>query len=230
MRFRNTWLSRACKRVVLDSSEFAARRGWSLATYNPALFAFYHVLARDNAPGVVGAVADTFPDARSYLDVGAGSGAFSAEARRRGKYVVACENSPFGRAVAKAQRLDARSFDLEADPPADVGVADLALCLEVAEHLPPPMGETLVRFLIRQAENIVFSAAHPGQGGTGHVNEQPKQYWIDRFEDGGGHYDAEASRKLWANMDRQPMTRPWYRANAMVFRGLGVTTPDVVEG
>jgi SAM-dependent methyltransferase len=104
MKFRSTWLSRTCKRAVLGSSEFAARRGWSLATYNPALFAFYHVVSRESAPGVVAAVADTFPHAQSYLDVGAGSGAFSAEARRRGKYVVACEHSPFGRAFARAGR------------------------------------------------------------------------------------------------------------------------------
>jgi SAM-dependent methyltransferase len=224
MRFRNTWISRACKRVAFDSSDFAARRGWFLATYNPALFAFYHVVARDNAPGVVGAVAETFPDARSYLDVGAGSGAFSAEARRRGKYVVACEKSPFGRAVAKAQRLDARPFDLDADPPANVGVADLALCLEVAEHLPPAMGQTLVQFLVHQAETIVFSAAPPGQGGTGHINEQPKQYWIERFEGAGGYHDVEGSRKLLTSMEHWPMTRPWYRSNAMVFHGLGAAS------
>jgi SAM-dependent methyltransferase len=221
MKFRSTWLSRTCKRAVLGSSEFAARRGWSLATYNPALFAFYHVVSRESAPGVVAAVADTFPHARSYLDVGAGSGAFSAEARRRGKYVVACEHSPFGRAFARAQQLDARPFDLEADPPADVGVADVALCLEVAEHLPPAMGENLVRFLIRHAESIVFSAAHPGQGGTGHINEQPKQYWITLFEDAGAQHDVEASRSLVRRMGRRRIPKPWYESNAIVFRANG---------
>lgn len=219
VRFRGTPVAHAAQRFVLAFSGFAADRGWSLAAYNPALFAFYHLIARDNAPGVVGAVAETFPAAHSYLDVGAGSGAFSAEARRRGKYVVACEHSPFGRLFARAQSVDARPFDLMQDPPADAGVADLALCLEVAEHLPPPMGDDLVRFLASRASTIVFSAAHPGQGGTGHLNEQPKSYWIDRFEQAGGTHDELGSQRLVDAMERYELTRPWYRENAMVFRG-----------
>ena len=218
MRFRGTPLSHAAQRVVLAVSGFAADRGWWLAAYNPALFAFYHLIARDNAPGVVGAVAETFPDARSYLDVGAGTGAFSAEARRRGKYVVACEHSPFGRMMARAQRVDARPFDLADDPPARAGVADVALCIEVAEHLPPPMGDGLVEFLTGHAPTIVFSAAHPGQGGTGHVNEQPKSYWIERFHRACATHDELASQRLLEAMDRHELTRPWYRENAMVFR------------
>jgi SAM-dependent methyltransferase len=219
MRFRGTPLAHAGQRAVLAVSGFAADRGWWLAAYNPALFAFYHLIARDNAPGVVAAIADTFPDARSYLDVGAGSGAFSAEARRRGKYVVACERSPFGRLIARAQRLDARPFDLATEPPAHAGVADLAFSLEVAEHLPPELGEELVRFLAGHAPVVVFSAAHPGQGGTGHVNEQPKSYWIERFEQTGATHDEAATERLLEAMDRHELTRPWYRENAMVFRG-----------
>jgi len=219
MKFRDTWLSALLKRAVLASSEFAAERGWQLAAYNPALFAFYHVIARDNAPGMIAAIEETFPAAGAYLDVGAGSGAFSAEARRRGKRVVACEHSPFGRAIARMQRVDSRPFDLERQPPADVEQADVALCLEVAEHVPPEMGDQLIEFLTGHAGNIVFSAAHPGQGGTGHINEQPKEYWIERFAQAGASHDAEASSRLVHSLERQRMTRPWYRQNAMAFRG-----------
>jgi SAM-dependent methyltransferase len=225
VRFRGTPLARAGQRVVLGISGFAADRGWSFAAYNPALFAFYHLIARDNAPGVVGAVTETFPDARTYLDVGAGSGAFSAEARRRGKYVVACEHSPFGRMIARAQQVDARPFDLERDPPARAAAADLALCIEVAEHLPPEMGDGLVEFLADHAPTIVFSAAHPGQGGTGHLNEQPKSYWIERFRRAGAAHDEAASRRLLEAMDRQELTRSWYRENAMVFRARPAAAP-----
>jgi SAM-dependent methyltransferase len=218
-RFRGTPIAHGAARAVLAASGYAADRGWSLAAYNPALFAFYHLTARDNAPGLIGAIEETFPNARSYLDVGAGSGAFSAESRRRGKYVVACENSPFGRAIARAQRVDARPFDLECDPPAAVGSADLGLCIEVAEHLPPKLGDSLVRFLTRQATHIVFSAAHPGQGGTGHINEQPKEYWRQRFALAGAEHDAEASERLVSSLGGHNLTRTWYEDNAMVFRG-----------
>lgn len=219
MRLRGTTLSRRSVRAVARFSQYAADRGWPLAAYNPALFAYYHRVARDNAPGVIGAIMETFPEARSYLDVGAGSGAFSAEAKRRGRHVTACENSPFGRTMARAQHVDCRPFDLERQPPAEVGTADLALCLEVAEHLPPAMGMDLVDFLARQAPIVVFSAAHPGQGGTGHVNEQPQSYWIERFERAGATHEVEATERLLEAFDRNGLTRPWYRDNAVVFRG-----------
>jgi SAM-dependent methyltransferase len=214
-----TAFARRAARAVERFSALAADRGWFLATYNPALFRYYHRVAKQNAPGVIGAIEETFPEALSYLDVGAGSGAFAAEARRRGKYVTACEHSPFGRAIARAQQVDVRDFDLEQSPPVSVGPADLAFSLEVGEHLPPELGHGLVAFLVEHAPNIVFSAAPPGQGGTGHINEQPQEYWIDEFRSVGGEYDAEASDRLRDALDRHPTTRPWYRQNAMAFRG-----------
>jgi SAM-dependent methyltransferase len=213
MKFRDTWLSALLKRAVLASSEFAAERGWQLAAYNPALFAFYHVIARDNAPGMIAAIEETFPAAGAYLDVGAGSGAFSAEARRRGKRVVACEHSPFGRAIARMQRVDSRPFDLERQPPADVEQADVALCLEVAEHVPPEMGDQLIEFLTDHAGNIVFSAAHPGQGGTGHINEQWADYWAALFAE-RGYVAIDAIRpQIW----QDGAICWWYRQNILMF-------------
>jgi hypothetical protein len=49
---------------------------------------------------------------------------------------------------------------------------DLALCLEVAEHLPAAAGDSLVRRLASVGARILFSAAIPGQGGRNHVNEK----------------------------------------------------------
>lgn len=63
--------------------------------------------------------------------------------------------------------------------------ADLALCIEVAEHLKPEYADTLVESIWCNAECVFFSAARSGQGGEGHYNEQPKEYWIKKFEDRG---------------------------------------------
>jgi hypothetical protein len=49
---------------------------------------------------------------------------------------------------------------------------DLALSLELAEHLPPECAGVLVDSLARLAPAVVFSAAVPFQGGVGHVNER----------------------------------------------------------
>lgn len=54
---------------------------------------------------------------------------------------------------------------------------DLACCIEVAEHLPVAYAGRLVDALADSADVVLWSAAHPGQGGEGHVNEQPPGYW-----------------------------------------------------
>jgi 2-polyprenyl-3-methyl-5-hydroxy-6-metoxy-1,4-benzoquinol methylase len=58
---------------------------------------------------------------------------------------------------------------------------DIAICLEVAEHIHESFSEDLVKFLSRISKTVFFSAAPPGQGGHGHINCQPKEYWIELF-------------------------------------------------
>jgi hypothetical protein len=58
---------------------------------------------------------------------------------------------------------------------------DLAVCIEVAEHLPRVHANTLIERLTSLAPAILFSAAIPGQGGVNHINEQWPEYWCDLF-------------------------------------------------
>lgn len=58
---------------------------------------------------------------------------------------------------------------------------DLALCIEVAEHLPSEYANALIELLTSSAPAVLFSAAIPGQGGTNHLNEQWLGYWRDLF-------------------------------------------------
>ncbi|WKV13425.1 class I SAM-dependent methyltransferase [Marivirga harenae] len=90
---------------------------------------------------------------------------------------------------------------------------DLVLCLEVAEHLPEEVSDTLIETLCRHSNNIVFSAAIPGQGGQNHINEQWPQYWADKFiKYGYKRYDL-IRPKVWNN----PKVDVWYRQNMFVF-------------
>ena len=84
--------------------------------YNPIHFMHFHESALSNAPGVMRTFEALFPNAKSYVDVGAGSGAYAAEAQRRGRRVLACEHSPKGRRIAAKQGVDCRPFDLAKDP------------------------------------------------------------------------------------------------------------------
>jgi hypothetical protein len=74
-----------------------------------------------------------------------------------------------------------------------------------------------VVFLSNLAPVVVFSAAQPGQGGLGHVNEQPTDYWIDLFEKEGQIYRPDLTAQLRARLHRLTMSVPWLPANLTVF-------------
>lgn len=92
------------------------------------------------------------------------------------------------------------------------GRFDVAVCLEVAEHLPKRRAESFVKELCRLAPLIVFSAAIPGQGGTGHINEAWPAYWCELFLNSGFYVNGDYRFAIW-NDDR---IENWYRQNLLV--------------
>lgn len=58
---------------------------------------------------------------------------------------------------------------------------DLAMSFEVAEHIEEEFANTYIQNMVRASDQILITAAGPGQGGLNHVNCQPKQYWINLF-------------------------------------------------
>lgn len=194
------------------------RLGIDWLTYNPALIRWYHARAVNDAPAVVSALEQLAPAARSFSDIGAGSAAFAAEAQRRGHRVLVCEHSRVGRWMARRQGVNSHPFDLARSPPAKLaGTSDLAYCFEVAEHVPQALADRLVAFVASQAPLVVFTAAHPGQGGLGHVNEQPQSYWVSRFEREGMRHRRDLSATMSATLASADLESRWLVDNVMVF-------------
>ena len=97
--------------------------------------------------------------------------------------------------------------------PLDLGrTFDLALCLEVGEHLPESAADALVDTIARHSRSVVFSAAVPGQEGKGHINCQPHEYWHEKFAE-RGYETHDLIRPRIANDWR---VSPWYRDNIFV--------------
>jgi SAM-dependent methyltransferase len=204
--------------VTARTTAFGERHSIDWLTYNPLQMLQYHRMALADAPAVVTAVLETFPERRSIADVGCGSGAFAAEFQRRGRSVVACEHAVGGRLVARLQRVEVSRFDLDRVPPATLlGDLQLAYCFEVAEHCTPAQGERLVEFLANLAPVVVFSAAQPGQGGLGHINEQDPGYWIDAFGRHGAVLAESETENLRQKFAGAGLEAPWFAANALVF-------------
>lgn len=90
----------------------------------------------------------------------------------------------------------------------------MVLCLEVAEHLSPTAGDHLIAELCRVSERVVFSAAIPGQGGDGHVNEQWPAYWGERFNAHG--FFLSDPWRLFGDFWEDERIEPWYRQNLLM--------------
>jgi SAM-dependent methyltransferase len=90
---------------------------------------------------------------------------------------------------------------------------DLAVSLEVAEHLPEDAARGFVASLCGLSAVVVFSAAIPFQGGMHHVNEQWPEYWVELFA-GCGYVVVDCVRpRIWSNPD----VAYYYAQNVLIF-------------
>lgn len=90
---------------------------------------------------------------------------------------------------------------------------DLAMSVEVAEHLPDAAADRFVATLTGAAPVVLFSAAIPFQGGTGHVNEQWPGYWAGKF----AAHDFVAVDALRARLWDRDDIAFYYRQNLTYF-------------
>lgn len=90
---------------------------------------------------------------------------------------------------------------------------DLAVSIEVAEHLRPECASDFVKTLTRLSEVVLFSAAIPFQGGTNHFNEQWPTYWAALFREHRFVTVDCLRAKFW----NSPRVRWWYAQNLMLF-------------
>jgi len=212
-----TFPSRSVEFATYRIGRFGERHGLDWLTYNPLQVRAYHRVALTDATAVMGAIFEVFPDAVRFADVGAGSGAFAAEVMRRGRSAEACEYALAGRLYARLQNVRSRPFDLRRDPPAELsGPFDLAYCFEVAEHCPAVLADRLVAFLSQTAPLVVLTAARPGQGGLGHVNEQESVYWIERFAHHRMRHRSDLTEQLRDAFARHRVPSPWFLENLLV--------------
>ena len=181
--------------------------------------------ARHAAPRFSAALREVFPDVRSVVDVGCGPGVFVAQFDADGMKAVGVEYSPRLRAQARRRGATVHSFDVAGPtPPPPGGPFDLAFSSEVAEHIAPELADAFVAYFAGLADRVVFTAARPGQGGTGHLNEQPVQYWREKFANAGFAFDPEATGHFAAAL-RSSGIYPYLAANLSVFRRTEPVSP-----
>jgi SAM-dependent methyltransferase len=192
-------------------------------TFTPDVYEQIREGAMRSARVIVPLVYELF-EPRTVVDVGCGEGWFAREFANCGCTVKAYDESVTGDRVEWTDSFDGppgrggnvtfRHADLLGDVRGDVwgDYSDLAVCLEVAEHLPAIAADPFIATLCALAPVVLFSAAIPGQGGHGHLNEQPPAYWVERFERHGFEVSGELRWHFWGAAD----VEPWYQQNLLV--------------
>ncbi len=180
--------------------------------YDECFFDTYAVGALESARVVAPLVCDLIQP-RRVLDVGCGRGAWLLGFRELGVELIRGLDGDHvrtgGLLIPRESFLSTDLANL-AEP---LGYYDLAICLEVLEHLSPQSGDKIVGALTEAAPVVLFSAAVPGQGGTGHVNEQWPEYWRALFE-ARGYRMLDLIRPLIRTDKRVAW---WYRQNILLF-------------
>lgn len=123
-------------------------------------------------------IEDKLPDIKSVVDFGCGEGA----------WLSACGFDDVlgidGDWVNDDRLLIPKDKFIRADVGQKLTIHkkfDLAVCLEVGEHLPEQNAEQLIDNLTAHADTVLFGAAIPGQGGMNHINEQWQSYWAKKL-------------------------------------------------
>ena len=183
-----------------------------MGPYDDEFFRRHREGARRSARAIVPLVLNLVP-ARSVADIGCGQGTWLSVFRELGVEDVLGIDGPY---------VDRERLEIPADRflPRDLSepfrvdrTFDLAVSLEVAEHLPESSAEGFVASLTRLAPVVLFSAAAPYQGGQHHVNEQWPAYWAMRFaRHDFGPVDC-LRRRIWTNRD----VDWWYAQNSFLY-------------
>jgi SAM-dependent methyltransferase len=149
------------------------------------------------------------------IDVGCGTGALLLALRDLGVSVSGLERSRAALEICKRRGLDVMPFDLESNAPFE-SKSDVVISAEVAEHLPERFADRFVDLLCAAAPVVIVTAAIPGQRGTDHVNEQPNEYWIEKFERRGFRFEAQLTA-IWRDSWRKNGVLNCYCSNVLVF-------------
>ena len=162
-------------------------------------------------------------EGNSIIDVGCATGEFVQEFQNRKIFAYGIEGSSQALDfIPERIKEDVHIFDLRTQITASFLNAKLnvALCLEVAEHIEPEYSDIFVQNLCNLSNYIIISAAPPGQKGHYHVNCKDPGYWEMKFSD-FGYVRQKGDELIWKNC-LEPFKRKKglnaYYANTLIFK------------
>lgn len=181
--------------------------------YTKKFYQRRHQKTAYSAETILSILLEKIPEINSAADIGCGVGTWLSVLENMGvSTVLGIEGNWVDEELLVIPKESFQQMDLsKMETPSQR--YDLAISLEVAEHLPPESAEDFVSRLTELSDYILFSAAIPGQGGKNHVNEQWQEYWVKLFRDRGYNVHDFIRPRIWED-ERIPF---WYRQNILFF-------------
>lgn len=150
---------------------------------------------------------------KTVIDIGCGKGAWLKAFLDIGvQKCVGVDGNWNNQSSMIDEQIEFHSMDLEQPIRFDCKF-DLAICVEVAEHLGADVEFNFVDSLTLLADVIIFGAAYIEQGGAGHINENYHTHWEYMF-DGCGFDVFDCFRpRVWGDDE----VDWWYQQNTFLY-------------
>ncbi len=164
----------------------------------------------------------------SVVDIGCGSGGWLAAAEQLGAEVLRGYDGPWADPCSyTSSAIDFVPVDLERSGLEHDRRYDLAISVEVAEHLSDARADFIVDSLCAGSDVVLFGAAIPNQGGVHHIHEMPQTFWLEKFR-ARGYAPFDIIRPdIWDNPD----IKYWFRQNTLLYvkEGSGALDRDALR-
>lgn len=154
---------------------------FDISLYNDEFFEWHLKYAREYSIRTMDWYIEKYKP-RHVVDFGAGIGSYLESACNHDLFIRGYEISPVAN---KYTPYDVKPYVFYQDctlPVDDGTLYDTVLSLESAEHIEPSGTDQFISNLIQATgKHLLFTAAPPGQLGTGHINLRPREFWIEQF-------------------------------------------------
>ncbi len=166
-----------------------------------------------SARTILSILTHVLPEIKSVIDFGCGVGTWLSVLKEQGVNEIQGVDGPWVKqTLLEIPRDKFRQINFENTINCEKKY-DLAITLEVAEHISQKSVSDFIESVTSAADFILFSAAIPFQGGCGHINERWPIYWEEMFADRGFVVLDFVRQRIW-NDKQIPF---WYRQNILFF-------------